>query len=67
MVWDCVSALGKGNLHFYDGGSHAGKILVQHLLPSGASMDFATDNPSIHFPYPSNPTLGRRLAGAYPS
>ena len=37
MVWGCVSALGKGNLHFCDGTINAEKyieILEQHMLPS---------------------------------
>ena len=37
MVWDCVSALGKGNLNFCDGTINAEKyieILEQHMLPS---------------------------------
>src|SRR4029434_5150669 len=35
MVWGCVSALGKGNLHFCDGTINAEKyidILEQHML-----------------------------------
>ena len=37
MVWGCVSALGKGNLHFCDGTINAEKyieILEQLMLPS---------------------------------
>ena len=37
MVWGCVGALGKGNLHFCDGTINAEKcieILEQHMLPS---------------------------------
>lgn len=37
MVWCCVSAVGKGNLHFCDGTINAEKyieILEQHMLPS---------------------------------
>ena len=37
MVWGCVSALGKGNLHFCDGSINAEQyieILEQLLLPS---------------------------------
>ena len=37
MVWGCVSALGKGNLHFCDGTIYAQRyieILEQHMLPS---------------------------------
>ncbi len=37
MVWGCVSALGKGNLHFCDGTINAEKyieILEHNMLPS---------------------------------
>ena len=37
MVWGCVSALGKGNLHFCDGTINAEKyieILEQHMRSS---------------------------------
>ncbi len=51
MVWGCVSALGKGNLHFCDGTINAEKykeILEHNMLPSrrqsfpGTSMHIST-------------------------
>ena len=58
MVWGCVSALGKGNLHFGDGTINAEKyiqILEQHMLPSrrhpfqGSPCVFQQDNAKPHF------------------
>src|SRR4029434_7522951 len=57
MVWGCVSALGKGNLHLCDGTINAEKyieILEQHMLPSrrhpfqGSPCIFQQDNAKPH-------------------
>lgn len=51
LLWGCVSALGKGNLHFCDGTINAGKyieILEQHIccfqdnIFSGTPMHIST-------------------------
>ncbi len=57
MVWGCVSALGKGNLHFCDGTINAEKyieILEHNMLPSrrhlfqGRPCIFQQDNAKPH-------------------
>ncbi len=58
MVWGCVSALGKGNLHFCDGTINAEKyieILEHNMLPSrrhlfqGRPCIFQQDNAKTTF------------------
>ncbi len=57
MVWGCVSALGKGNLHFCDGTINAEnyiEILEHNMLPSrrhlfqGRTCIFQQDNAKPH-------------------
>src|SRR4029434_8851544 len=58
MVWGCVSALGKGNVHFCDATINAEKyieILEQHMLPlrihpfQGSPCIFQQDNAKPDF------------------
>ena len=69
MVWGCVSALGKGNLHFCDGTINAEKyieILEQHMLPSrrhpfqGSPCIFQQDNAKPHSAHISKAWLRKK-------
>ena len=69
MVWGCVSALGKGNLHFCDGTINAEKyieILEQHMLPSrrhpfkGSPCIFQQDNTKPHSTHISKAWLRKK-------
>ncbi len=73
MVWGCVSALGKGNLHFCDGTINAEKyieILRHNMLPSrrhpfpGTSMHISTRQCKTTFSAPlQSPGCGGRGYG----
>ncbi len=69
MVWDCVSALGKGNLHFCDGTINAEKyieILEHNMLPSrrhlfqGRPCIFQQDNAKPHSAHITKSWLRRK-------
>ena len=69
MVWGCVSALGKGNLHFCDGTINAEKyieILEQHMLPlrihpfQGSPCIFQQDNAKPHSAHISKAWLRKK-------
>ncbi len=69
MVWGCVSALGKGNLHFCDGTIIAEKyieILEHNMLPSrrhlfqGRSCIFQQDNAKPHSAHITKSWLRRK-------
>ncbi len=72
MVWGCVSALGKGNLHFCDGTINAEKyieILEHNMLPSrrhlfqGRPCIFQQDNAKPHSAHITSPGCGGRGYG----
>ena len=74
MVWGCVSALGKGNLHFCDGTINAEKyieILEQHMLPSrrhpfqGSPCIFQQDNAKPHYAHISKAWLRKNVWGCW--
>ncbi len=69
MVWGCVSALGKGNLHFCDGTINAEKyieILEHNMLPSrrhlfqGRPCIFQQDNAKPHSAHITKSWLRRK-------
>ncbi len=69
MVWGCVSALGKGNLHFCDGTINAEKyieILEHNMLPSrrhlfqGLPCIFQQDNAKPHSAHITKSWLRRK-------
>ncbi len=69
MVWGCVSALGKGNLHFCDGTINAEKyieILEHNMLPSrrhlfqGRPCIFQQDNAKPHSAHITKSWLQRK-------
>ncbi len=69
MVWGCVSALGKGNLHFCDGTINAEKyieILERNMLPSrrhlfqGHPCIFQQDNAKPHSAHITKSWLRRK-------
>ncbi len=69
MVWGCVSALGKGNLHFCDGTINAEKyieILEHNMLPSrrhlfqGRPCIFQQDNAKPHSAHITKSWLWRK-------
>ena len=69
MVWGCVCALGKGNLHLCDGTINAEKyieILEQHMLPSrrhpfhGSPCILQQDNAKPHSAYISKAWLRKK-------
>ncbi len=69
MVWGCVSALGKGNLHFCDGTINAEKyieILEHNMLPSrrhlfqGRPCIFQQDNAKPHSAHITKSCLRRK-------
>ncbi len=69
MVWGCVSALGKGNLHFCDGTINAEKyieILEYNMLPSrrhlfqGRPCIFQQDNAKPHSAHITKSWLRRK-------
>ncbi len=69
MVWGCVSALGKGNLHFCDGTINAEKyieILEHNMLPSrrhlfqGHPCIFQQDNAKPHSAHITKSWLRRK-------
>ncbi len=69
MVWGCVSALGKGNLHFCDGTINAEKyieILEHNMLPSrrhlfqGRPCTFQQDNAKPHSAHITKSWLRRK-------
>ncbi len=72
MVWGCVSALGKGNLHFCDGTINAEKyieILEHNMLPSrrhlfqGRPCIFQQDNAKPHSAHITKSWLRRKGYG----
>ncbi len=72
MVWGCVSALGKGNLHFCDGTINAEKyieILEHNMLTSrrhlfqGRPCIFQQDNAKPHSAHITKSWLRRRVYG----
>ncbi len=75
MVWGCVSALGKGNLHFCDGTINAEKyieIWSNNMLPSrrhlfqGRPCIFQQDNAKPHSAHITNSWLRRkRVTGTW--
>ncbi len=69
MVWGCVSALGKGNLHFCNGTINAEKyieILEHNMLPSrrhlfqGRPCIFQQDNAKPHSAHITKSWLWRK-------
>ncbi len=74
MVWGCVSALGKGNLHFCDGTINAEKyieILEHNMLPSrrhlfqGRPCIFQQDNAKPHSAHITSPGCGEEGTGTW--